>query len=104
MKRVGIVRSKKHLEKQLNWLQQLKLEELTELDYYSVEDITSIFMYINAFLITHAALIRTESRGGHFRSDFPYENDEKWQKKMIIFKRKGEVAIRYEHVETAFVN
>ncbi|WP_243354208.1 L-aspartate oxidase [Bacillus litorisediminis] len=80
MKRVGIVRSKKLLEKQLNWLQQLKLEELTELDSYSVEDITSIFMYINAFLITHAALIRTESRGGHFRSDFPYENDEKWQK------------------------
>lgn len=36
-------------------------------------------------LITHAALLRTESRGGHYRADYP-ATDEKWQKH-IIFKR-----------------
>ncbi|MBS4204395.1 L-aspartate oxidase [Lederbergia citrea] len=103
MKRVGIVRSKELLEKQKNWLQQLHLN-LTELDSYSIRDITSIFMYINAYLITEAALSRTESRGGHFRTDFPYEDDENWFKKTIIQTRKGEVANTHEHVETALVN
>lgn len=36
-------------------------------------------------LIVHAALLRTESRGGHYRADYPAP-DEKWQMH-IIFKR-----------------
>lgn len=85
MKRVGIVRTKELLEEQKNWLKQFHLNGLTELDSYSVQDLTAIFMYINAYLITDSALHRTESRGGHFRSDFPNEDD-KWCKKTIIHK------------------
>lgn len=104
MKRVGIVRSKELLEAQKNWLEQFHLHELKELDSYSIQDITTIFMYVTASLITEAALNRTESRGGHFRSDFPHEDDETWYKKIIIQKRKGEGAINHEHIETALVN
>jgi L-aspartate oxidase len=104
MKRVGIVRSKELLEEQQNWLEQLNVSELTEFDAYSTEDLTAIFMYVNATLITGSALTRTESRGGHFRSDFPDENDENWLKKIIIQKHKGEVAINHEYVETALAN
>jgi L-aspartate oxidase len=104
MKRVGIVRSKGLLEEQKKWMQQLHLNDLTELDSYSIQDITAIFMYINAYLITDAALRRTESRGGHFRSDFPYEDDENWRKKMIIQKRNGEGVINHEHIEAAIAN
>jgi L-aspartate oxidase len=104
MKRVGIVRSKELLEEQKNWLHKLHLHDLTELDSYSIQDITAIFMYINAYLITEAALRRTESRGGHFRSDFPYEDDRNWCKKMIIQKRNGEGVIKHEHIEAALVN
>lgn len=35
-------------------------------------------MLITASLITNAAIIRTESRGGHYRSDYPYQRNE-WQ-------------------------
>ncbi|MBS4201158.1 L-aspartate oxidase [Bacillus sp. FJAT-49732] len=103
MKRVGIVRSIELLEKQIDWLKQLNVNELSILDSYSVQDIQAIFMYINACLITEAALTRTESRGGHFRSDFPYE-DEIWCKKLIIQKHKGEVEIYHEQGEAALVN
>lgn len=103
MKRVGIVRSKELLEEQKNWLEQLNLNDLTELDSYSIQDITAIFMYINAYLITESALKRTESRGGHFRSDFPYEDDENWCSKIITHKRKGEAA-NHEYIKTALVH
>ncbi|MFK9095349.1 L-aspartate oxidase [Bacillus salipaludis] len=104
MKRVGIVRSKELLEEQNNWLLQLHVSDLTEFDSYSIQDIESIFLYITAALITKAALCRTESRGGHFRSDFPDEDDGNWLKKTIIQKRKGEVAINHEQIKTAVVN
>ncbi|MBW8349867.1 L-aspartate oxidase [Bacillus sp. IITD106] len=103
MKRAGIVRTKKLLDKQKQWLKQLNVNELTSLDPYSVEDIQAIFMYINAYLITEAALTRTESRGGHFRSDYPHE-DEHWCKTEIIQKREGDVEIYYEQGEATHVN
>ena len=34
----------------------------------------------SGLLITRAALRRQESRGGHFRSDFPDRDDIKWRK------------------------
>lgn len=104
MKRVGIVRSKELLEEQKNWLEQFHLHDVTELDSYSIQDITTIFMSVIASLITESALSRTESRGGHFRSDFPFEDDKNWYKKMIIQKHKGEVTVNHDHLKTALVN
>ena len=37
-------------------------------------------------LVTRAALIRTESRGVHFRKDFPRRDDARW-KRQILFSR-----------------
>jgi succinate dehydrogenase / fumarate reductase, flavoprotein subunit len=34
--------------------------------------------------IVYSALMRTESRGAHFRSDFPERNDEEWLKHTLI--------------------
>lgn len=104
MKNVGIARSKEQLEEQKNWLDQFHLQDVTGLDSYSVLEINAIFMYVTASLITEAALYRTESRGGHFRRDFPFEDNQNWYKKRIIQKRKGEVVITYEHIKTALVN
>lgn len=35
-------------------------------------------------MITQAALNRTESRGGHFRADFPARDDTNWQKHTFV--------------------
>jgi L-aspartate oxidase len=41
-------------------------------------------LVMTARLIAEAALMRKESRGGHYRSDFPHAV-KKWQKKHIVF-------------------
>ncbi len=42
-------------------------------------------------MICTAALERTESRGSHFRNDFPREDNERWKQNIVI--RKGEAGM-----------
>jgi L-aspartate oxidase len=62
---------------------------------------TKIFMLITANLITEAALKRTESRGGHYRSDYPIEDNLNWLNKTIIHKNSREMESNHEYIETA---
>jgi L-aspartate oxidase len=79
--KVGIIRSGKNLAKAAdilyNW--QRSLTQSTDRPSYELNN-----MILNARLITEAALIREESRGAHFRSDFPKTSTD-WQKH-IVFK------------------
>ncbi|MBI5559708.1 MAG: FAD-dependent oxidoreductase [Deltaproteobacteria bacterium] len=45
-----------------------------------------------------SALNRTESRGSHFRTDFPERNDREWLKHTLIYKKDGGYDIRYRDV------
>jgi len=101
MERVGIVRNEVNLQKQKAWLHQFQADEIRELDHYSTHELTVIFMLITAGLITDSASKRTESRGGHYRSDFPYENDEAWRKISIIHTIKRGMEDNHEQIETA---
>jgi L-aspartate oxidase len=104
MNRVGIVRTKELLDEQLNWLNHLHLHDINHLDSYSTAEITTIFMYINAKLITEAAIQRTESRGGHFRSDYPNEDNANWYKKIITHKCRRDEGVKHEYSEVALGN
>ena len=39
-----------------------------------------------AEIVCRSALLRTESRGSHFRSDFPREDNENWLANLIASK------------------
>ncbi|CAN5765199.1 L-aspartate oxidase [soil metagenome] len=67
--KVGILRDAKSLKRALNEFEQIEKSNLS---------IASRNFVTLAILVTKAALWREESRGGHFRSDFP-EQREVWR-------------------------
>lgn len=71
-KNAGIVRSAEKLTEALQELSAIDAQLPANIDEYNIlkiKHITDICM-----LICQSALIRTESRGGHIREDFPNEN------------------------------
>lgn len=85
----GIVRTKHALAAQKEWLDQFGFDAWlgSSLDDLTPDELSQLFLYITACLVTESALERTESRGGHYRLDFPKEDNANWMKKQIILKR-----------------
>ncbi|WP_064092492.1 L-aspartate oxidase [Rossellomorea aquimaris] len=96
MKSVGIIRFEDELNTHLNWLKSHPFTLNENIDSASPEQIKIYFMWIVSMLITQSALLRTESRGGHIRSDFPEENNEIWLKRKIILqKQENQLRVKF---------
>jgi succinate dehydrogenase/fumarate reductase flavoprotein subunit len=99
--RVGLVRNQKDLqyaEVQLQILEERinkvslrgpQKYNLTWQEYMNVRNLVSI-----AKMVTKSALMRTESRGSHYREDYPESNDEKWLSNIFVTKTE-DVEPRY---------
>lgn len=87
MASVGIVRTEKTMKEHQLWLESYLNGEKWEVQTACSEKEAwqTYFMVLTAYLVTIAALSRTESRGGHFRSDFPQEA-ESWRKQIVLQK------------------
>jgi L-aspartate oxidase len=77
----GIIRSKESLEQAAYKLQQI--EKQLPFETGSAEEWELKNMLLIAQLISRAALDRTESRGAHFRSDFPQTDDRNWKRHLV---------------------
>jgi len=56
------------------------------------------FLLDLAQTLVHAARARTESRGGHYREDYPTRDDVNWLKHSLAWKTNGTVKLSYKPV------
>jgi len=85
-KNVGIERNGKNLtyalEKFEDWEEYAFLKE-----FKAVSGFESQNMLILAGLMSQSALIRKESRGAHYRTDYKKRDDKNWKKHIVISKK-----------------
>ena len=93
---VSIERNGEGLSQTLAELQDLttSLENLqttapTFLQTTDIEMIKAVNMLHVALMITRSALVRTESRGAHYRADFPTQNDTDWHRRVLLTRDKA---------------
>lgn len=95
---VGIVREVEGLSKALEEFDLL--EAGLEHAVCSVEGIEACNVIIVGRLIAEAALARTESRGGHYRSDFTMRDDVHWKTHVALRRNPGGGISAFKHEVT----
>ncbi|MEN4006874.1 MAG: fumarate reductase (CoM/CoB) subunit TfrA [Methanobacteriaceae archaeon] len=93
-KNVGIIRNEKNLKaalKQINELKEMlkdmRVPDVTGYNNDLLDALEVTKMLDVAELVTKSALLRRESRGAHYREDYP-ETDDNW-KRSIVFNKNG---------------
>jgi L-aspartate oxidase len=84
-RQVGIMRDGKDLA---GTVTQLQAMEMPKCEKPGRADCEMRNLHSLALLMARSALAREESRGSHYRSDFPYRDDEKFGKHSIVQKGK----------------
>jgi fumarate reductase (CoM/CoB) subunit A len=105
---LGPVRDEVMMKKALNGLRNIQQNDLPHLALgsrqirYNRERMEAIevgLMIKTAILVTSAALSRRESRGSHYRTDFPTLDDKQWLRNTVLRRcSNGEVDISYKQV------
>lgn len=104
--KVGIFRNENELREALEIVRKLKeryrnVRVKDSSKFFNTELMQAIelgYLLDNAELIALGAFLRSESRGSHFRTDFPDRDDENWLKHTIISLKDGKPDVSYEPV------
>jgi fumarate reductase (CoM/CoB) subunit A len=93
---VAIIRREEGLKSALNDIHnirdkmaRMKLPEVHGYNQHLLDALELENMVLIAELVTKSALIREESRGAHYRADFPKTMDE-WKKSIVVNKSRNE--------------
>ena len=98
---MALIRKKEGMLNTLNELQMMQQENLPRLSIprtkgYSLDLIEAIEaknMLEVALIVTHSALHREESRGTHYREDFPLMDNQQWLRHTLIQFVDGALSI-----------
>jgi len=107
MANCGIFRTKEKIKRALDKVLELKDRQkrvaITDRGDAFNSDILNVvelgWMCDVAESIIRGALAREESRGSHFRTDFPKRNDKDWLRHTLVYKEGGELKLRYKDVK-----
>ena len=87
--KAGIIRTKNILNEALIEIEQLK-QNLDRASIRGIKDLVDAVRLRNMVtvseMVVRSALIRTESRGAHFRTDYPEENHEQREHNVVLHK------------------
>ena len=106
---VGVIRREDELRKALNELERLskRAQRIYIPDEKNYEELGKTIETLNLInvgkMVTKAALMRTESRGAHYREDFPQRDDKNWLKNITIRFYNGEMLLKTRPVNLVYV-
>jgi succinate dehydrogenase/fumarate reductase flavoprotein subunit len=93
----GIIRHAKGLNRALGKIEALR-SEIASLRLTNFKELIRALelqnMLFSAEVVCRAALIRSESRGAHYRSDYPAENNQDWLKNIVISRQNNEIKLQ----------
>jgi succinate dehydrogenase / fumarate reductase flavoprotein subunit len=102
----SVLRERKGLEQALQKIRELK-NRMTNLGLthsgkqfnYELEEALELENMLKlAEVIVHSALLREESRGAHYRNDFPERNDNVWLKHTLVYQTPIEFKVQSKPV------
>jgi succinate dehydrogenase/fumarate reductase flavoprotein subunit len=82
--KVGVYRTESNLQSALK-----ELEAMEEL----IEGLENHFLVTTAKCVAQGALLRTESRGAHYRDDYPKTDHCNWLQHLVMSRANGELKI-----------
>ena len=105
---IALIKNAQRLDQALQRIKHIQTEMIPQIKANSVRELSKAFearsMSTIAELILRASIFREESRGFHFREEFPYTDNDNWLKWVILKRREdGEVIIRAEPVATLWI-
>ena len=107
-KNVGIIRNRQGLRKAVDEMDRIWYKELPYVNVsdgsksWSYEWIEALDLYPRIFtglVMAKSALQRTESRANHYREDYPYTDNQKWLKNIVVTYKAGSGSRLSERLE-----
>ncbi len=105
--RAGIVRSSDDLEKALTHIEDFRSESKKckiETPKALMQKIGLQNMLLLSEMVCKSALLRTESRGSHCRSDYPLEDNSNWLKNIVVHKKNDNMTLKMQPVQLEYVS